>query len=362
MAFLVTDIVDRESDLWRSLQALPKIELHRHLEGSIRLETLCEVGRAYDIELPAYTPDALRPHVQMIKSDAPNLIVFLEKFGVLRRFFVSKEVIQRVVRESIEDAAADNIRYMELRFTPNALSKVKGFSMDEVVGWVSDVAVEASAANRIQVKLIVSMNRHEGLEVAKDTLSAALKYSDCNVVGVDLAGKEPGFPARPFSPFFRKAKQAGLGVTIHAGEWEGPDNIHDAIENVRADRIGHGVRIVEDSATATLAREKGIVFEVCPTSNVQTGVVGMLEHHPLVDMRFMDLPITINTDDPTVSQITLTDEYALAMQCLGIPMRDIHELIINAAKAAFLSEEDKQELIQSLRRELGTSRYRGLKV
>lgn len=360
MSFLVTDVVDRSSDLWRSLYALPKIELHRHLEGSIRLETLCDVGKRYELDLPAYDPDGLRQYVQMTASDPSNLMVFLEKFGVLRRFFLDPEVIMRVVREAIEDAAADNIRYMELRFTPKALSKARNYKLDEVVGWVCEAAQEAAARNRIKTTLIVSMNRHEGLDVAKETLEAALKFQSCNIVGLDLAGKEPGFPARPFSPLFREAKRAGLGVTIHAGEWEGPENVRDAIENIKADRIGHGVRIVEDSTTAQLARERNVFFEVCPTSNVQTGVVGILAHHPLLDMRYLNLPITINTDDPAVSQTTLTDEYALAVQVLGMNLRDIHELIINAARAAFLPEDQRQELIAGLRRELGTSRYRGL--
>lgn len=360
MSFLVTDVVDRESDIWRTLYALPKVELHRHLEGSMRLETLLAVGREYAIDAPLSDIEALRPHVQMTAQDQSNLIVFLEKFGVLRNFYLNEAVLRRVVREAIEDAAADNIRYMELRFTPNSWARGKPFSLQEVVKWACDESAQAARQNRIKVNLIVSMNRHEGAEIAKTSLQAALNYQAQNVVGLDLAGKEPGFPARPFGPVFREAKKAGLGVTVHAGEWEGPDNVRDAIESVKADRIGHGVRIVEDSSTALLARERGIYFEVCPTSNIQTGVVGMLQHHPVLDMRFLDLPITINTDDPTVHQNTLTDEYALAVEVLGMTLRDIHTLIINAAKAAFLPDDHKHDLINSLRRELGTNKYRGL--
>lgn len=360
MAFQVAEVVDRNSDLWRKLHALPKVELHRHLEGSIRLETLVEVGQDYQIPLPAYEPEALRPYVQVTTADAPTSDTFLSKFGVLRQFFQSPEVIQRVVREAIEDAAADHIRYMELRFTPNALAKAKGFPLDEVIGWVCESAREASRINRIQVNLIASMNRHESLEVGRHTLQAALKFLGEGVVGLDLAGKEPGFPARPFGPFFREAKQAGLGITIHAGEWEGPANVRDAIEQMRTDRIGHGVRVVEDSATVQLARQRGVFFEVCPTSNLQTGVVGMLGHHPVLDLHYLDMPITINTDDPTVSQTTLTDEYALAMHGMGMTLRDIREIILNAARAAFIPEEDRRDLLVSLRRELGTDFYRGL--
>jgi len=360
LAFLVTDVVQRASDTWRTLYALPKVDLHRHLEGSIRLETLWEVAQRYGVDVPAATPEGLRPFVQVTHADPADMSAFIDKFGILRRFFLDPEVIQRVVCEVIEDAAADNIRYLELRFTPNALAKARGFRLDEVVGWVCDSAKAAASANRIKVNLIVSMNRHEGLDIAKETLHAALQYQHSGVVGLDLAGKEPGFPARPFSQLFRHAKQAGLGLTLHAGEWAGAENVRDAIENIRADRIGHGVRIVEDSATVQLARERGVFFEVCPTSNVQTGIVGLLQHHPMLDMRFLELPMTINTDDPAVSQTTLTDEYALAMVGMGLSLRDIHELISNSVRAAFLPEDEKHDLLLSLRRELGTTKYRGL--
>ena len=360
MSFQITEVVNRDTDLWRSLHILPKIELHRHLEGAIRLETLVDVGQKYQIPLPAYEVESLRPHVQMTAEDPPNFDAFLSKFSVLRQFFCSADVIMRVVREAIEDAAADHVRYMELRFTPNALARLKGFSIDEVIGWVCEAAQEASHINRINVKLIVSMNRHESLEIGKQTLDAALKFRDQGVVGLDLAGREPGFPARPFGTFFREAKRQGLGVTIHAGEWEGPENVRDAIENLWTDRIGHGVRAVEDSEIVQLARQRGVYFEVCPTSNLQTGVVKWLGHHPVLDLHYLDMPITINTDDPAVHMTSLTDEYALAVQGMGIKVKDIHEMIFNAARASFLPPDEKEDLLMSLRREIGTDRYRGL--
>ncbi|NJL95581.1 MAG: hypothetical protein HC915_18560 [Anaerolineae bacterium] len=198
MAFQVQDIVNRQSDLWRALFAMPKVELHRHLEGSIRLETLAEVGYEHGVPMPSYDPEALRPYVQMTAQDPATHEAFLSKFAVLRQFFCSPEVIQRVVHEAIEDAAADTVRYMELRFTPNALAKAKGFSLEEVITWVCEATQEASKANRIKVNLIVSMNRHESLEIGRATLEAALKFREGGVVALDLAGKEPGFPARPF--------------------------------------------------------------------------------------------------------------------------------------------------------------------
>ena len=215
---------------------MPKIELQRHLEGSIRLETLCEVGEKYQIALPAYDPEALRPHVQMTAENDANLMVFLEKFGVLRQFFLDEEVISRIAREVIEDAAAENIRYMELRFTPVALAKVRGYSLEQVIGWVCKAIDVAQRDFRIKVRLIISMNRHEGAQIAQETLDGRAQVQSSTVVGLDLAGKEPGFPARMFGEFFRTAHKEGLGVTIHAGEWEGPENVHEAIHNIKAQR------------------------------------------------------------------------------------------------------------------------------
>jgi adenosine deaminase len=180
----------------------------------------------------------------------------------------------------------------------------------------------------------------------------ALAYKDRGVVGLDLAGRETGFPARPFGPIFLEAKQEGLGITVHAGEWHGPDNVRDAIEHMFADRIGHGVRVVEDSDVIQLARERRTVFEVCPTSNLQTGVVMCVQQHPLLDLHFLGLPVTINTDDPGVCNIVLTDEYVLAVERLGLSIQDLRKHIMTAAEAAFLPPAEKVVMVSALSREL----------
>src|SRR5262249_740562 len=154
----------------------------------------------------------------------------------------------------------------------------------------------------------------ETIQEGMRALRTALEYRDRGVVAVDLAGQEAGYPATPFFGLFAEARQEGLGITIHAGEWSGPRNIRDAIEVIQAQRIGHGVRVVEDSSVVQLAREAGTTFEVCPTSNIQSGVVPSVEHHPLRDMSYLGLRTTINTDDPAISDITLSHELALATE------------------------------------------------
>lgn len=344
MAFEVTDAINRDSKLWQMLKSLPKIELHRHLEGAIRIETLVDTAIKYNIPLPSYELDFLRPFVQVTRDDEASSRQFLTKFGFLRQLFVSEEVIRRVAREAVEDAAEDNIRYMELRFTPYAQAKLMGFAMRDVIEWVTEEIALATNRQNISVNLIVAVNRHESVEVATEMIEAAIDMSDQGIVGVDLCGNEIGHPAAPFAHLFEQAREANLGITIHGGEWAGHENVRHAIEHIHADRIGHGVRAVEDSQTLQLSVDSKVYFEVCPTSNLQTGVTSRLENHPLIDLHFLKANVTINTDDPHIHNITLTDEYALVVQGMKLPMSYLKTCILNSIECAFLPKNAKANL------------------
>lgn len=339
----------------RSIAEMPKIELHRHLEGSIRIETLIDIAHEYEIDLPSYEVEGLRPYVQMTVKDPRNFDRFLSKFGVLRKFYRSPEIISRITKEAIEDAALDNVQYMELRFTPSTLGTHQDLSMLEVLELVSTATREAGAECGIMVRLIVSMNRHEDVELGYRAFEAALAYRDKGVVGLDLAGRESGFPTRPFCPLFIEAKQEGLGITVHAGEWQGAENVHDAIVNMGAARIGHGVNVVQDSRVVRLASERGVFFEVCPTSNYQSGVVTDPRYHPVIDLHYLDLPVTINTDDPAISNIALTDELIFVLETFDLPVSVLHTYTMTAAKAAFLPAAEKTLLVDKMRRDLAVS-------
>ncbi|KAB2860217.1 MAG: hypothetical protein F9K46_10340, partial [Anaerolineae bacterium] len=214
MAFEVTDAIQRDSETWRALKAMPKIELHRHLEGSIRLDTLVEVAKQHDIPLPAYDVEGLRPHVQVTRDDPPTHQRFLSKFSILRQFFVAEEVIRRVACEVVEDAAADNIRYMELRFTPFALAKCMDFPLADVMTWVNETVSETASKLGIHVGLIVAMNRHESVAIGEQMMRLAVDFLGRGVTAVDLCGNEAGYPADAFTSIFLEAHQAGLGVTV----------------------------------------------------------------------------------------------------------------------------------------------------
>lgn len=335
-------------------RSLPKVELHRHLEGSLRLSTMLDIARKHGMTIPANVVRLSRL-VQVQDEDNLTFDNFLAKFNTLRMFYRSPDVIERITHEAVEDAAKDNVRYMELRFTPVALSRAERFPLEDVVNWVVKAAKDAEKKYKVMVRLIASVNRHEALELAEQVAWIAVEKGRENIVGLDLAGNEAQFPAKPFVSLFKEARQSGLFLTMHAGEWSGAANVREAIEVFGAQRIGHGVRVLEDDFTTALARENKTTFEVCMTSNYQTGVVTELNAHPAPKMLNAGLNVTFNTDDPSISQITLGNEYRLAVQDLKIPLDVLKQRILAAASASFLPENDKGKLIQNLKKEMKLS-------
>ena len=332
-------------------RAFPKVELHRHLEGSLRLDTMVDIARQHGITIPA---DVLRLSnlVQVQEEDKFTFQNFLAKFNTLRLFYRSPDAIHRITREAVEDAARDNVKYMELRFTPVALSRAERFPLHDVMDWVISSAAEAGANHGVIVRLIASMNRHESTELAEQVAWLAAEHLANGMVAIDLAGNEAEFPTEPFYGVIKEARQAGLHVTIHAGEWGPATNVKEAIERLGAERIGHGVRILEDENIMALARERGTAFEVCVTSNYQSGVVNSLDTHPLMRMCDAGLNVTINTDDPSISRITLSHEYYTACEDLRMPQNTLRQRIVAAADACFLSENEKEPLVNQLTKDL----------
>jgi adenosine deaminase len=331
--------------------SLPKVELHRHLEGSLRLTTMLDIARQHGVTVPVSMFN-LSGLVQVQDKDPQTFTNFLDKFKTLRLFYKSPDVIDRVTREAVEDAAKDNIRYLELRFTPVALSRAERFPLHDVMEWVVKSAQEAARIYGVKVGLIASVNRHESPELAEQVAWLAMEHIKDGLTGMDLAGNESEFKSDAFHGIFKEAKQTGLHVTIHAGEWGPAENVRDAILNLGAERVGHGVRVMEDENVVALARERGAVFEVCVTSNYQSGVVRSLPSHPLPRMMAAGLNVTINTDDPSVSRITLSHEYQHVCEQLKMPVNALKQSILRAAQASFLDDDEKIKLVNSLKQEM----------
>lgn len=334
----------QDDEIYRWAHDLPKIALHRHLEGSLRLETLADIAVSHDIPLPAYTVDTLRPHVQMLRTDPTDFHHYIGKFRLLRRFYASKDIIQRVAREAVLDAAADNVRYLELRFNPVALSKVHGFGMDEVVGWVVASVEATQALYDIRVCLILQIGREEPLRIANEIVDIAIAHHGPLVRAVDLAGDEVHYPPENFAAPFRRAREAGLHITVHAGEALGPRSVEGAVKALGAERIGHGIRSVEDPRVVRMLREREVTLEVCPTSNFQTGVVQDPAKHPLRPLYERGVRVTVNTDNPSISATSVSREYVVAIRDVGLTRAAIRHTLGNAIAAAFIPDEERDWL------------------
>jgi adenosine deaminase len=318
-----------------------KIDLHRHLEGSIRPRTLAEICKTNRVPLPTYDPDALTDLLRASKP-AENLAGFLKPFSLIKYAFVNREAIARIAFEAVEDASKDNVHYIELRFSPEYMAFYHQLQITDVLKGIVEGITLAMRRFPITVKLIVSICRDRTPNEmgpfwpsSTEVALFAVKYAEHGIVGLDLAGIESGFPPEIFEKPFQIAREAGLGITVHAGEAEGPQNIRSAIENLQATRIGHGVRIVEDEEVVKLVRDKGVTLEVCPTSNVLTRAVPSLEDHPIRRLYEENIAITINTDDPTLCGVTLSHEYALVTEKFGFTLQDMERISENAKQAAF---------------------------
>jgi adenosine deaminase len=330
-------------DIRTTLFNMPKIDLHRHLEGSLRLSTLAEIARQHGLDLPSMSLEELRPYVQVV-DDQPDFLGFLAKFKLLRRFYSSRETVERMAYEAVADAADDNVRYLELRFSPVALALNQGFDFEDVVDWVIMAVDRAQNDHDIQVRLIVLTNRHEP-QYASRLAEIAVDRKDEGIVALDLAGDELNYPELDqFVEVFHWARKQGLHITVHAAEAGPPTNAKDAVEQLGAERIGHGIRVQEDIAVMDFIKRRNITLEVCPTSNLQTGIIPKLGQHPLFPFYKIGIPVTVNTDDPSISNTTLTDEFLVATGGAGVPFRALCDMILNAARAAFLPEAERDRL------------------
>lgn len=315
------------------MDGLPKIDLHRHLDGNVRITTILDLARRHGIVLPAEDEEALRPYVT-VTTPQPGLMEFIGKFHWSMQVLADAEACRRIAFENVEDARREELGYVELRFSPWFMALAHSLDPRAVVEAVVQGVEEGRKAFGVNVQLIGILSRTFGVEVAWKELEAVLACRD-HLVAMDLAGDEANFPARLFEKHFTKAREAGLHVTIHAGEAAGPESIWDAVRLLGAERIGHGLRAAEDPALLDFLRERRIGLECCLTSNVQTSSVPDYASHPL--RRFLELGLlaTINTDDPGISAIDLDYELQIAAPAAGLGAEDVVRACRNAEEIAF---------------------------
>lgn len=334
------------------LADLPKVELHNHLDGGLRVETVISLAREIGYNrLPATDAEQLR--LWFLQDDAGSLVQYLAGFEHTIAVLQTRPAIERVAHESGLDLAADGVVYAEIRFAPS-LNTRRGLAQEDAIEAALQGFARAEAETGITLRLIVDAMRNEPDSVA--AAKAAVRFAGQGVVGFDLAGPEYGFPADDHAEACHIASHNGLGITIHAGEADGPDSIAGAIDRCGATRIGHGFRIVDDleiidgtvrefGDIAAMVHERQIPLEICPTSNLHTLGIQPADH-PLGLLYRGGFNVTLNTDNRLMSAVTLTDEFEFATKYHGFDRAALRRTTLAALDAAFLDESTRAPLHQ----------------
>lgn len=324
-----------------NFKKLPKIDLHLHLDGAIRVPTIAELGDELGIELPTYDPQKLAKFVQ-VDRDCCSLSDFLKRFEVFYPILPYAITQERIAYELCEDCARDNVIYFETRFAP-ALACNEKFAMEDAVVAALEGLRRGQRDFGVRCGLILCCYRSITPQQNIDTVKLAHQYRGRGVIGIDLAGDELRYSAAPHAEAFALARKLEIPITIH-GEGGKAENIREAVFDYGATRIGHGVALGQDLELLKRVRDRGTVFEICLTSNLQTCSVPSLQEHPFRKFFDEDVRVTLNTDDPAISNITLTDEFELAARAYKLAPAQVRELLVNAARGAFAEPSARRDL------------------
>ncbi|GAA0923160.1 adenosine deaminase [Nonomuraea longicatena] len=338
------------------IRRAPKVLLHDHLDGGLRAETIVDLAReaGYD-RLPTGDPGSLREWFQEA-SDSGSLERYLETFDHTVGVMQTREALIRVAAECAEDLAADGVVYAEVRYAPEQHT-TNGLSLDEVVQAVLDGFRIGSRGRGIRVGTLLTAMRHQArsMEIAE----LAVRYRDVGVVGFDIAGAEAGYPPTRHLDAFEYLQRENAHFTIHAGEAFGLPSIWQAIQWCGADRLGHGVRIIDDITVsgdgsaklgrlASYVRDKRIPLEMCPTSNLQTGAAASIADHPIGLLRSLNFRVTVNTDNRLMSRTSVSEEFAKLAEAFGYGWDDLQWFTVNAMKSAFIPFDERLALINGV--------------
>jgi adenosine deaminase len=328
-------------------RSIPLIDLHRHLDGNVRLETILDLGRRHGLSLPAWDVESLRRHTQ-ITEPQPGVMAFIARFQWMTGVMVDPDACRRIAYENVEDARREEIDYIELRFSPWFMAEPHRLDPADVVEAVLDGVSAGARDFGMRVNIIGILSRTYGPEIAWRELEVLMRHRD-RIVALDLAGDEVRRPAPLFAGHFRRARDAGWQVTVHAGEAAGPESVWQSIRELGATRIGHAVRAAEDPALLDYMHEHRIGIEANLTSNVQTSTVPDYASHPLRSFLERGLLATLNTDDPGISGIDLAHEYRVAAPAAGLAPGQIRQAQRNALEIAFLSPRERDALARARR-------------
>jgi adenosine deaminase len=333
------------------LRRLPKAELHCHLDGSVRPETLLDLGREYRMPMPRDDAEALRDYMRV--DDARSLEDYLARFDVTLGVMQTADALDRIAYELSIDAARDGVRYIEVRYSP-VLNVRGGLSLGEAVEAPLRGLERAERDGGAMARVIICGLRHLAPQTSMELARLAVAYKHRGVVAFDLAGGELNNPASVHAAAFAYAREHDLACTCHAGEGADASYVRDAVHVCGAHRIGHATRLYEDESLTQYVNDRRIALEICLTSNVQTHAVESYEEHPL--RRYFDrgMNVVLNTDNRLMSGTTLTDEYMHASRYFGLGLDDLARIALNGFESAFLPWQDRQALVARVRAELAT--------
>lgn len=331
------------TDLSDFIANIPKVELHVHLEGAMRAETLQKLARKNHIDLPVRTLDEIKHWT--VFTGFPD---FNEKYILISRSIQTEQDIYDVAREFLEGQAAQNIRYSEVTYTAYTHCKQAGLPISDQMDALQEAIRWGERALHTRMQMILDIARETSPEEGVLVAEAAVRNREKGVIALGLGGNEVGNPPSKFRKAFSVAREAGLPCVLHAGETAGPASIWEALETGHSLRIGHGVRCLEDPALVKELRERQIPLEVCPTSNIRLGIVRDWKSHPLPRLIQEGLYVTVNSDDPALFSTCLNEEYRKIMQELECTEQEVRRLVKNGIQASFLSEEEKTGLVNEL--------------
>lgn len=332
------------------LQRLPKTDLHVHLDGSLRIPTILDLAEQQKVKLPADTPEGLRPFVE-VGEDCKSLVEYLRAFDVTLSVMQTYDSLVRTAFELAEDSAKENVRYLEVRYSP-ILHQQKGLTLHAIVQAVLEGLALAERKYNIKTGVILCGMRHISPDISLRLADLTVAFKNKGVVGFDLAGAEENFPAKRHKDAFGRVLQNNINCTLHAGEAYGPESIHQAIHLCGAHRIGHGVRLIEDGDLLNYVNDHRIPLECCPSSNVQTKAVKKMADHPIRLFYDLGLRVTVNTDNRMVTNTTVSREFQVIHEELGFNLEEIKELIIMGFKSAFLPYALKRAMLAEVVHEL----------
>jgi adenosine deaminase len=335
---------------FEAFEALPKTDLHVHLDGSLRLETILDLAREGRIELPARDAAGLRAAIGC-GNQFGSLVEYLRGFEITLRVMQTEESLERIAFELAEDAHRENVRYMEVRYAP-MLHTRRGLKLTRVVEAVLAGLRRARETYGIKSNVILCGIRNISPESSYQMAELAVAYKGRGVVGFDLAGAEADFPAKHHRQAFQLVRDNNINCTIHAGEAYGPESIAQAIHVCGAHRIGHGCRLRENGDLLHYVTDHRIPLECCPSSNVQTGAVATLESHPLKLYFDLGVRVTINTDNRLITDTSVSKELYLVHRTLGVPFADIKAMIVAGFKSSFQPFHEKQAMLRRVAAEL----------